>query len=75
MPWGHPHEEILLREISPTLFRFRWELYNAFNHTQFQFVDNFAFFDPAGQQVNGRFGEVTTVRPPRIMQFSLRFQF
>ena len=47
----------------------------AFNHTQFQFVDNFAFFDPAGQQVNGRFGEVTTVQPPRIMQFSLRFQF
>jgi hypothetical protein len=55
--------------------QFRWELYNAFNHTQFQSVDNVARFDPAGDQVNARFGQVISTRPPRIMQFALKFYF
>ena len=45
-------------------FQFRWELYNAFNHTQFSAVDTSARFDPQGRQVNGRFGEFTAARQP-----------
>ncbi|MCZ2146886.1 MAG: carboxypeptidase-like regulatory domain-containing protein [Bryobacterales bacterium] len=56
-------------------FQFRWELYNAFNHTQFQGVDSSARFDPAGNQVNARFGQVISTRLPRIMQFSLQLYF
>lgn len=56
-------------------FQFRWELYNAFNHTQFQGVDTTARFDPAGNQVNGRFGALTSTGTPRVMQGSLRFIF
>jgi hypothetical protein len=58
--------------------QFRWELYNAFNHTQFTAIDTAARFDPraAGNpQVNARFGEFTAARNPRIMQFALRFYF
>jgi hypothetical protein len=59
-----------------TYFQFRWDLYNAFNHTQFQYVDTFAFFDlNTREQLNGRFGQVTSTRPPRIMQFALSFYF
>jgi len=51
------------------------ELFNAFNHTQYQSVDGTARFDPAGQQVNGQFGQVTVTRAPRVIELSLRFQF
>ncbi|MDZ4797405.1 MAG: carboxypeptidase regulatory-like domain-containing protein [Bryobacteraceae bacterium] len=54
----------------------RWELYNAFNHTQFSAIDTTARFDTAtGQQVNARFGEFIAARNPRQMQFALRFYF
>lgn len=53
----------------------RWEMYNAFNHTQFNSVDTTARFDAAGTQVNTRFGEVIGARNPRRMQASLRFRF
>ena len=53
----------------------RWEMYNAFNHTQFNSVDTTARFDAAGNQVNTRFGEVIGARNPRRMQASLRFRF
>lgn len=56
-------------------FQFRWELYNAFNHTQFSGLDTNARFDSAGNQVNARFGEYTAARNPRLMQFALRFYF
>lgn len=55
--------------------QFRWELYNAFNHTQFSGLDAAARFDPQGNQVNGRFGEFTAARSPRVMQFALRLYF
>jgi hypothetical protein len=48
---------------------------NAFNHTQYQSVDGTARFDPAGQQVNGQFGQVTITRAPRVIQLSLLLQF
>jgi hypothetical protein len=55
--------------------QFRLEMYNAFNHTQFSGVDTGARFDTAGNQVNSRFGQLTSDREPRRMQFSLRFSF
>ena len=55
--------------------QFRWEFYNAFNHTQFSGLDTTARFDPAGNQVNARFGEFTAARPARVMQGALRFSF
>ncbi len=56
-------------------FQLRWEMYNAFNHTQFSDVDSTARFDAQGRQVNTRFGEVIGARNPRRMQASLRFTF
>ncbi|MBL8233313.1 MAG: TonB-dependent receptor [Bryobacterales bacterium] len=53
----------------------RWEMYNAFNHTQFADVDSTARFDAQSQQVNTRLGEVIGARAPRRMQASLRFTF
>ena len=53
----------------------RWEMYNIFNHTQWSGVDNNARFDAAGNQVNGQFGQVTSARLERQMQFALRFEF
>ena len=55
--------------------QFKWELYNAFNHTQFSALDTTARFDPAGQQVNARLGEFTATYRPRQMQFALRLYF
>jgi hypothetical protein len=55
--------------------QFRWEMYNAFNHTQFSGFDATARFDAQGKQVNARFGEMTSARLPRQMQFALRFLF
>jgi hypothetical protein len=56
-------------------FQFRWEMYNAFNHTQYSGLNVTARFDPAGNQTNAQFGQVTSTRTPRIMQGSLRFTF
>jgi hypothetical protein len=56
-------------------FQFRCEMYNAFNHTQFSGVDNTARFDPQGNQVNTRLGEMTATQPPRRVQLALRFYF
>lgn len=56
-------------------FQFRWDMYNAFNHTQLMSIDNGARFDAAGNQVNGQFGQAVAARPPRIMQLTLRIEF
>jgi hypothetical protein len=55
--------------------QFRCEMYNAFNHTQYSSLDTNARFDPAGRQVNQRFGAVVAASDPRIMQFALRLMF
>jgi len=46
----------------------RWELFNAFNHTQ---------WGPAGVNLEApaSFGVITSTRAPRIMQFVLRYAF
>jgi hypothetical protein len=56
-------------------FQFRWEMYNAFNHTQFSSLDTTARFDTAGNQINSNFGQFTAARNPRQMQFALRASF
>ena len=56
-------------------FEFRWEMYNAFNHTQFGQIDTTAQFDPTGKQVSGRFGQAYAARPSRVMQLGLRLVF
>jgi hypothetical protein len=54
----------------------RWEVYNLFNHTNFQNVDNTVRFNPTtGAQTNARFGQPTSARDARVMQVSLRFLF
>jgi hypothetical protein len=55
--------------------QFRAEMFNAFNHTQFSDLFNTARFDLTGKQVDPNFGAYSATRPPRIMQFSLRFTF
>jgi len=63
-----------LRE--PLRAQFRFEFYNAFNHTQFSALDTTARFDTlTGAQGNARFGEFTAARNPRQIQFALRFNF
>ncbi|MBO0723056.1 MAG: hypothetical protein J2P41_19685, partial [Blastocatellia bacterium] len=55
--------------------QFRWEIYNLFNHTQFNGVDTSAQFDANGVQIKESFGRVTSARSPRVMQGSLRLTF
>ncbi len=46
---------------------FRSEFFNAFNHGQ--------FYNPDNQGGSSTFGEITTARPPRIIQFALKLYF
>jgi hypothetical protein len=55
--------------------QFRWEMYNAFNHTQFSGVNTSARFDAQGNQVNARFGEYTAAYDARRIQAALKFYF
>jgi hypothetical protein len=55
--------------------QFRFEAYNAFNHTQFSAVDTTARFDSLGMNVNGRFGQYTAARDARRVQLGLRYSF
>lgn len=56
--------------------RFRAEMYNIFNHTQFSSIDTTAEFHVTTlQQTDVNFGRVTAARPPRQMSFSLRLEF
>ena len=67
------YKNIYVRESAR--LQFRWETYNTFNHTQFAGIDTTARFDPAGKQVNGRFGQIIASRSPRRMQLALKFIF
>ncbi len=56
--------------------RFRAEMYNIFNHTQFSGMDTSAEFNvTTRQQTDPNFGRFTSARAPRQMSFSLRFEF
>jgi len=55
---------------------FRWELYNVFNHTQFNSIDTTGIFNAAtGQQTSPTFGQALGAWPARQMQFSMRMRF
>lgn len=70
-------------------FELRLDAFNALNHTQFDGVNSTLnvtsltnltptnlVFDAAGNTVNKNgFGSISSVRPPRNMQISARFQF
>lgn len=57
MPWKESHK-----------LQFRWESYNAFNHTNFQ--------DPSADINAGTFGLITQeAGSNRVMQFALRYDF
>lgn len=64
-----------IRLAEKVTFQFRWEMYNAFNHTQFNGVNTTAQFDAKGSLVNQQFGQITSARDPRIQQMSLRLSF
>lgn len=58
--------------------QFRFEFYNAFNHTQYAGIDTFAQFDDTAAgfpQTRSEFGQVTSTRQPRVIQLSIRFDF
>ncbi len=55
--------------------QFRAELYNAFNHPQFDSVDRSAVFDATGRQTNANLGRVTAMRDARRVQLGLRLTF
>lgn len=55
--------------------RFRVEMFNAWNHTQFSGLFTTARFDAAGNQVDPRFGSFSSTYPARTIQLSLRLQF
>ena len=55
--------------------QFRWEIYNLFNHPQWNAVNRAAQFNATGQQTNVNFGKVTSARNERRMQLSLRYSF
>lgn len=77
-PWADNWDLTLFKNIpirERMRVQFRWELYNALNHTQFTAVDTGARFDAQGNQANARLGEFTAARNARIMQFALRFYF
>jgi hypothetical protein len=59
------HKDVRLTE-SKTL-EFRGELFNTFNHAQFQ--------NPTGNIRSGAFGVVTSARAPRIGQVAVKFLF
>jgi Carboxypeptidase regulatory-like domain/TonB-dependent Receptor Plug Domain len=55
--------------------QFRTEMFNAFNHTQYNGIDASFLFNPAGQQMNPTLGQYTSARSPRIIELSLRVMF
>jgi hypothetical protein len=55
--------------------QFRVETFNTWNHPQFNTVDTNAQFNQAGQQVNGRLGQITGDYLPRQVQLALKIVF
>ena len=53
----------------------RWEMYNAFNHTQFNSVNATAIFNAQGVQTSSTFGQLNGTDSPRIQQMVLRLSF
>lgn len=56
-----------LKTSESTNVQFRWEVFNVFNHTNFQGIDT--------DTTSSTFGQVTSTHEPRIMQLGLKFNF
>ena len=50
-------------------------MYNLFDQVQYLNVDTVGQFDAAGNQVDGRFGQVISSRTPFTALFSLRYRY
>ena len=59
----------------PVHVQFRFEFYNAFNHTQFTGLDTTARFDASGSQINSNFGAFTAAASPRVIQLGVKIYF
>jgi hypothetical protein len=55
--------------------QFRVDTFNTFNHPQFNLLDTNPQFNEAGQQVNGRLGQIIGDYLPRQMQLALKIIF
>lgn len=55
--------------------QFRFETYNAFNHTQYNAVDVAARFDQSGRQTNANYGYFTSAAPSRRLVLGLKLYF
>ncbi len=55
--------------------QFRFETYNAFNHSQFNAIDTGSRWDAQGRQVNQRFGQAIGSAAARRIQIGLKFSF
>ena len=78
MPGFHNHDISIFKDFpmkGSQKMQLRWEVYNLFNHPQWNAVNRDAQFNAAGQQTNVNFGKVTSARNERRMQVSLRFSF
>jgi hypothetical protein len=55
--------------------QFRTELFNTWNHTQFDSLFTAARFDAQGRQVDANFGAFRSARQARVIQLSLKVVF
>ncbi len=55
--------------------QFRTEMFNVFNHTQYNALDTFLYFNPAGTQISKTVGDYTGARPSRVIELSARIVF
>jgi hypothetical protein len=61
--------------------QFRAEMFNAFNHPNFNVIDaglslnNVAGDENFGKPLNPNFGRITATRGPREIQFGVKFNF
>jgi hypothetical protein len=53
----------------------RGELYNAFNHTQYNKLNTTSRWDANGNQANAQFGQVTGTAPARRIQIGIKLAF
>jgi hypothetical protein len=60
-------KRFVFSETSQRDLEFRFESFNTFNHTQFNGIDT--------TYSDGRFGQVTSVWDPRVLQFALKLHF
>jgi len=78
LPGFHNHDLSIFKNFAlrgSQKMQFRWEIYNLFNHPQWDAVDTSAQFDAAGNQTDVNFGKVTSARTERRMVMSLRYLF